>query len=95
MRVPPIGGEGIRGQSSPRQPAGAKVENLACVALAQQRPLRAVPRGGPVGAQDAHLLVSCVVRLGESDAEGDILAGTSVAGHDEFVQGIGSEGGRR
>ena len=91
----PVGGEGIRGQPSPRQPAGAKGDDLAGTALAQQRPLCAVPRGGPVGAQDPHLLVSRVVRLGEGDTEGDVLAGTSVAGHDEFVERIRPEGGRR
>jgi len=91
----PVGGEGIRGQPSPRQPAGAQGEDYAGAALAQQRPLRAVPGGGPVGAQDAQLLVPCVVRIGEGDAEGDVLTGTSVAGHDEFVERIGPERGCR
>jgi len=49
----------------------------------------------PAGAQDAHLLVPCAVRLGEGDTKGDVLAGTSVTGHDEFVKRIGPEGGRR
>jgi hypothetical protein len=53
-----------------------KGEDLACVALAQQRPSCALPGGGSVGAQDTHLLVPCIVRLGEGDAEGDVLAGT-------------------
>src|SRR5689334_18290432 len=49
----PVGGEGIRGQSRPCQP-GVKGEDLASAAVAQQRPLYALPGGGPVGAQDAH-----------------------------------------
>jgi hypothetical protein len=59
-----------------------------------QGPLGAVAGGGTVGLADLHLLAPALVRLAEGDPEGEVLAGAAVAGDDELIEGVGSEGRR-
>jgi hypothetical protein len=86
--------EGIRGQPGPGQPIVAEGEHRTGAALAQQCPRRAVAGSGAAGAEHPNLLLPAFVGLGEGDAESEVLAGATVAGHDEFVEGVGSKGCR-
>src|SRR5215831_15543310 len=78
----------------PGQPVVTEGEHRTGAALAQGCPRGAVAGGGAVGAGDPHLLPFVVAGLGEGDAQGHVLAGAAVAGHGEFVEGVGPEGRR-